>query len=68
MNDLELTLEELIDRDGLANVVNALSEVCYAKTDHVLASWSDYDMAERWSKAGRRLATARDRLANIIPD
>lgn len=44
-------LEELIDRHSLAAVVEALSEVCDEKEDHVRTNWQDFERARAWHRA-----------------
>jgi hypothetical protein len=37
--DLELELETLVDRHGLATVLNALQGVCRLKANHIRENW-----------------------------
>lgn len=46
---LNADLEVLVDKHGLANVMNALAEVCYAKADHISESYNDKGLAEDWN-------------------
>tara|TARA_Y100000114_G_C11558300_1_gene230546 strand:- start:6 stop:287 length:282 start_codon:yes stop_codon:yes gene_type:complete len=34
------TLEEIIDRDGIASVVDMLAEICSAKADHIQSNYA----------------------------
>lgn len=50
LRDLQIlsdTLEPLVDRFGLPDVVVALAEVVSAKSDHVRHAWQDHDYAAR---------------------
>jgi hypothetical protein len=56
-------LEELIDRYGLPNVVQALADVCFEKAAHIMESYSDKPLAEAWERDGERLARLSDTFA-----
>lgn len=45
------TLESLIDAAGLCAVLQALSEICGEKADHIRASYSDAVTARAWDSA-----------------
>ncbi len=49
------TLEALIDSYSLSDVLEALSQVAYAKAEHIEAHWQDSPLASAWHKAGERL-------------
>jgi len=53
--ELIAEIERMIDEKGLTAVVDAVCEVCYAKAEHVRASYSDTALAEQWDKAGASL-------------
>lgn len=48
-------LERLVDEVGLASVLEALAEVCYAKAGHIEENWQDQLLANAWTRAGRRV-------------
>lgn len=53
------TLEALVDRIGLADVVDLLAEVASAKADHIRENWQDEVTARTWDlDAARLLNTA----------
>jgi hypothetical protein len=56
-------LEQLIDRYGLPNVVQALADVCFEKAAHIVESYSDKPLAEAWERDGERLARLSDIFA-----
>jgi hypothetical protein len=56
-------LEQLIDRYGLPNVVQALADVCFEKAAHIVESYSDKPLAEAWERDGERLARLSDTFA-----
>jgi flagellar motor switch protein FliM len=55
--ELETELELLIDKSTLENVLEALANVCHAKTDHLLSNWQDKGQAREWSRAARQIQT-----------
>lgn len=48
-------LEGLIDRYNLDSVLGALSEICYAKAEHVRTTWQDAYGARKWVQAANQL-------------
>ncbi len=48
-------LEGMIDGDHLANVLDALAEVCHAKSSHLEEAWQDYDAAKAWTSAATKI-------------
>jgi hypothetical protein len=44
-------LETLIDRVSLEAVLQALSEICGAKSEHILSNWQDKPLAKLWATA-----------------
>lgn len=52
------TLERLIDSSTLANVVDALTTICYEKAEHIETKWQDRATAQLWTKAGRSIEKA----------
>ena len=51
MNILDDKLEDMIDADGLASVLEALARVCSAKADHIRSIYGDPDItADAWDE------------------
>jgi hypothetical protein len=42
-------LEAIIDQRGIKDVLEALSEVCSDKANHLLESWQDHYSASHWN-------------------
>jgi hypothetical protein len=42
------TLEQYIDRYRLDGVLDAMSDICHAKAEHLEANWQDADSASWW--------------------
>ncbi len=48
-------LEEMIDGNHLANVLDALAEVCHAKSTHLEEAWQDHNAAKAWTSAAVKI-------------
>jgi hypothetical protein len=55
---VSLELEALVDKYSLAQIVDALAEVAFAKAEHLQANWQDKSTAKVWERAGSRLRNA----------
>jgi hypothetical protein len=44
-----VSLEALIDRRGIEDVLIAVSEICDAKSEHISTNWQDATLALRWA-------------------
>lgn len=64
-SDLQDTFEEAIDRHSLANVLDALSEICAGKATHIQENWQDTNLANRWEAIARLLATAEEKAHGL---
>lgn len=60
MNDI---LEKLVDSNGLAAVLDALSAICHEKADHIHTSYDDRVTAVSWRRAGQRVHLAAESQA-----
>lgn len=48
-----VTLETLVDRYGLAQVLAVLATTCEGKSDHIGTHWQDRYESRRWGLAAR---------------
>lgn len=48
MGDLNTTLEALLDKHGMSQLLFGLAQVCYAKEEHILTNWQDKTTARAW--------------------
>jgi hypothetical protein len=48
-------LEQLIDVNGPAHVLDLFIEVCHEKAEHLRTNWQDDDMARQWERIAKRL-------------
>lgn len=54
----QTALEQMIDRHGLAEIIDAIGDICAAKAQHVRENWQDESIASQWDKAGRAMIRA----------
>ncbi len=54
-DELIVELEQIIDREGLNMVLDAISEICFDKATFIAENWQDTKTAKEWTKAGNRL-------------
>lgn len=50
---LQTELEALIDRHGIATVLEAVTEVCNLKAAHIAENWQDMKLAKTWERVAR---------------
>ena len=53
--DQKRQLEDMVDKDDLKSVLEALSEICDLKAEHLVSNWQDPNTARLWNRAGKRL-------------
>jgi len=53
--DEETFLEGLVDKHGLATVVDGLACICSGKADHIASNWQDRALSRAWDKAAVHL-------------
>lgn len=63
--DLILALEELVDSDGLADVLSALELMCYEKAEHLQCNWQDSATAKLWNRCGKAIVAANRKVIEI---
>ena len=56
-------LEKLIDDDSLCNILELIAEICYEKSDHIMANYRDLYLSSLWLKSGKQI----DKLIIKIP-
>lgn len=59
------SLEILIDRHGLHDIIAAMVTIALAKAGHVLETWDDPRLAKEWEKAARTLDTVITKLPDL---
>ncbi len=52
---LEDALEALVDHADVDRVIQALAQVCWAKSSHIEENWQDRVLAKYWSSLGHEL-------------
>jgi len=58
------SLESMIDRSNVSEVIESMAEVCYEKGSRLRENWQDDISGALWDKLGDRL----NRVANKIGD
>ena len=48
-------LEEMVDKIGLSQVLDALAAICADKAEHMTVNWQDKEGASVWAHMSRRL-------------
>lgn len=64
--DATTELETLVDRYGLANLVEMLAIVCEEKADHIRANWQDRITANAWAAASREFDRCAPRIKKLM--
>lgn len=59
--EVQESIEQLIDSTTLDSVLGALVAVCDAKAEHLLSNWQDKQAAAAWRRASNAIYTARKR-------
>lgn len=59
--DSEL-IEKMIDRHGLASVLEMIAQICYEKGDHLRSNWQDETTAKVWDRDGRKIDTLASKI------
>jgi hypothetical protein len=54
--ELETTIEKLIDEKSVSEVLAAIATVCFEKAQHVRESYLDKVLAEQWEANGSKVA------------
>lgn len=60
------TLEGLIDATSVVAVMQALSEICSEKADHVRTNWQDAKLARMWDTAAGQIGCASTTVARTL--
>ena len=64
MNEKDkVALEKIIDRNGLAETVDVMAEICSEKADHIRSSYDDDELADQWDGAAEELQDLRIDIA-----
>jgi ElaB/YqjD/DUF883 family membrane-anchored ribosome-binding protein len=53
---IKTELEAILDSSKLERVMEALGEICCEKAEHIRANWQDEALAQKWERAGNKLA------------
>ncbi len=53
--ETQATLEDLIDKSSLTDVLNLLANICNEKADHLRSDWQDEQSAKGWERDAAKL-------------
>lgn len=62
--DLSESLENYVDQFSLEAILNALSEICALKAQHLQEYWQDEELAKPWLRDSRKLDKLAEKLEN----
>jgi hypothetical protein len=63
--ELENTLEQILDKQGLRATLEALQAVMDAKSNHIQENWQDRELASAYEKAGWAIAKMREKFSHL---
>jgi hypothetical protein len=56
------TLEGLMDKMGVSDLIEALGDIAHEKAEHVLENWQDRNLARRWTRLGEKLQALSSKI------
>ena len=62
----EDTLEEMIDKHGLTEVIDFMVCICAKKASHLRENWQDESQSKAWSKAAQTLLKTEDAIPSAL--
>ena len=62
-SDME-TIESMVDRLGITEVMLLLTHICGEKAEHIRENWQDQELAKRWDSVTDALISKR--LSNAL--
>lgn len=65
MTTLKDQLENIIDRNSVFHVLEAISQICYEKGQHIHENWQDKSTAKNWEKIGGKISSLAVNHVNI---
>lgn len=66
MDTPEDTIEAMIDKFGLKEVLDFMVVVCAKKASHLRENWQDEGQGKAWSKAAQTLLKTQDAIPSAI--
>jgi hypothetical protein len=66
---IEEEVEKLIDACDVSGLLDAISDVCYAKAEHLETNWQDSAAAARWQRVAIHFQAMKESSAvkGVIP-
>ncbi len=64
-NQLEETLEAIVDASSANYVLNSIVQIAWGKADHLRTNWQDESAAKEWERLASKLETLADKFETI---
>lgn len=55
-------LEEILDRQGLVQLLGMLESICYDKAQHLMENWQDMDTAKVWERDAKKIGNLSEKV------
>lgn len=65
-NETRTELEMMIDKNGLSDVLDAISVICAEKAEHLRTNWQDKNAARDWTKASNLVDVTTNRVLDLF--
>lgn len=52
-DQIQMSVEELVDRIGIDTLADLASNICWEKAEHIRTSYNDTDTSKEWEKTAR---------------
>ena len=60
------SIEAMIDKHGLGEVISAIAVICFEKADHLRSNWQDERTAKVWDNAGKAVERAERSVSDVM--
>ena len=64
-NQLEETLEAIVDASSANYVLNSIVQIAWGKADHLRTNWQDESAAKEWESLANKLETLADKFETL---
>lgn len=64
-NELEMTIEKLVDQHSLCLVLSKLVDICHGKAQHLEENWQDKNAAKAWDSAAKAIDKAKAKAFDL---
>jgi hypothetical protein len=64
--NLKTELETLVDKTSVVDVLRALADVCYAKSEHIRTNWQDDILAKLWERSANQIQAFSTKIHFVL--